>query len=274
MYSSARQYVVNADDFGMSSSANDAIRQAFDEGLISSTSIMTNMSGFAHACEIARACNLNGRVGVHLNLTQGAPLTEDICYARRFVDTKQLFSFGLSRSAVVLTRQELIAVRREWEAQIRRCLANKVSPTHLDSHHHVHTVWPLLSVTIDLARTFGIPFVRISRNVGPPPGAMKSLYKAVMNWRLRRAGLAASSYFGDAADVARVHHQLSGRIEIMVHPRLERNLLVDDLFTEQGSPQLIDAIGSLGVAGKMLSYSEVAKQESQIKGAASGASNE
>jgi chitin disaccharide deacetylase len=263
MRSSARQYVVNADDFGMSSSVNEAIRQAFDEGLISSTSIMTNMSGFAHACEIARACNLNGRIGVHLNLTQGAPLTEDICYARRFVDTKEFFSFGLPRSAVVLTRQELIAVRREWEAQIRRCVDKKISPTHLDSHHHVHTVWPLLSVTIDLARTFGIPFVRISRNVGPRPGAMKSLYKAAMNWRLRRAGLAASSYFGSAADSIPVHHQLSGRIEIMVHPRLEGNLLVDDLFSEQGNPQLVDAIGNFGIAGKMLSYSEVAKRKAR-----------
>jgi predicted glycoside hydrolase/deacetylase ChbG (UPF0249 family) len=267
MRSSARQYVVNADDFGMSSSVNEAIRQAFDEGLISSTSIMTNMSGFAHACEIARARNLNGKVGVHLNLTEGAPLTEEIRYTRRFVDTKELFSFGLPRTAVVLTRQELIAVRREWEAQIRRCLDNKISPTHLDSHHHVHTIWPLLSVTMDLARTFSIPFVRISRNVGPPPGAMKSIYKAVMNWRLRRASLAASSYFGDAADLVRVHHQLSGRIEIMVHPRLEGNLLVDDLFTEQGNPQLIDAIGNLGIAGKMLSYSEVVKQESQRESA-------
>jgi hypothetical protein len=126
---------------------------------------------------------------------------------------------------------------------------------------------------MDLARTFSIPFVRISRNVGPSPGPMKSFYKAVMNWRLRRAGLAASSYFGDAADLAPVHHQLTGRIELMVHPRLEGNLLVDDLFIEEGNPQLIVAIGNLGIAEKMLSYSEAAKQENMNRPGFAGGSN-
>ena len=249
MNSSRRQYIVNADDFGSSPAGNAAIAQAFDEGLISSTSIMANMSGFEQACEITCARNLHGAVGVHLNLTAGAPLTADIRSTQHFVDDKGTFSFALPRTTLSLTRQELTAVRREWDAQIRRCLDNGISPSHLDSHHHVHSVWPLLSVTMDLARTFRIPFVRISRNIGVPPGLAKSLYKAIMNWRLRQAGLAGSKYFGAAEDFVALHQKLTGSIEMMVH-----------LYSAQDVSPLRNVIDNLGIAGRMLSHSEAAKE--------------
>jgi len=43
---------VNADDFGMSPRINHAILQAFENGLISSATIMANMPAFEDACQI------------------------------------------------------------------------------------------------------------------------------------------------------------------------------------------------------------------------------
>ena len=45
----ATTLIVNADDFGMSAAVNKAILKAFQEKLISSTSIMANMPGFDEA---------------------------------------------------------------------------------------------------------------------------------------------------------------------------------------------------------------------------------
>lgn len=40
--------IINADDFGISNDVNRAILQSFQEGLISSATIMTNMPGFQY----------------------------------------------------------------------------------------------------------------------------------------------------------------------------------------------------------------------------------
>jgi hypothetical protein len=59
---------VNADDFAMSAEINRAIVEAFHEGVISSTTLITNMPGFEEACEPAHRYRLLGKIGLHLNL--------------------------------------------------------------------------------------------------------------------------------------------------------------------------------------------------------------
>ncbi len=252
-------YVVNADDFGLNESVNDAIVASFEQGLISSTTMLVNLPGFSHAVDQTGAHALHGKVGVHLNLTEGQPLTSAIGKCRRFVEHGE-FRFVLPISALRLDAAEYDAVRTEWRAQIARCVAHGIQPTHLDSHHHVHTVWPLLSITIGLAREFGIPAVRITRNVGPKPSFPKQVYKRIMNERLRRTGLALSRYFGSADDLLPVHHALTGPIEVMVHPVIEDGVLLDLV---EGNPRKVtrleEVIGALGIVGSAVSYRELGK---------------
>src|ERR1700753_2195819 len=71
--------IINADDFGLSSIVNRAILVSMEKGLVTSTSIMANMPGFDHAIGLVRVhSKLAGRVGVHLNLTEGQPLSKPI----------------------------------------------------------------------------------------------------------------------------------------------------------------------------------------------------
>ena len=44
--------IMNADDFGFSKGANLGILEGFQNGIISSTSLMVNMPGFAHAISL------------------------------------------------------------------------------------------------------------------------------------------------------------------------------------------------------------------------------
>jgi len=80
----AKLLIVNADDFGKTASVNRAVIRAFETGLISSTTLMTNMPGFAEACTLTTQHELHGKVGIHLNLIEGQPLTEAMCACRRF----------------------------------------------------------------------------------------------------------------------------------------------------------------------------------------------
>src|SRR5690349_18481794 len=61
-----RRLIVNADDFGLSRSVNEAVIRAHREGVLTSASLMVNEPGYQEAVELARA---NPRLGVGLHLT-------------------------------------------------------------------------------------------------------------------------------------------------------------------------------------------------------------
>ena len=68
-----KRMIVNADDFGFSEAVNHGILKAMQEGIVTSTSIMANMPGFAHAVQLYHE-HPDMAVGVHLNLTCYRPL--------------------------------------------------------------------------------------------------------------------------------------------------------------------------------------------------------
>src|ERR1035437_859076 len=63
---SFHRLIVNADDFGLSSSVNEAVIRAHREGILTSASLMVNEPGFDEAVKLARE---NPRLGVGLHLT-------------------------------------------------------------------------------------------------------------------------------------------------------------------------------------------------------------
>ena len=62
--------IVTADDFGLHAAANHAIVDVLTSGIVSHTSIITNMPGFEEACELAQGHRFSDQVGMHLNLTK------------------------------------------------------------------------------------------------------------------------------------------------------------------------------------------------------------
>ncbi len=70
--------IVNADDFGYSHDVNMAIVEAFEKGYITNTTIMVNMPGFDEAVELSKKYGFFDKVGLHLNLFEGVPLTGGI----------------------------------------------------------------------------------------------------------------------------------------------------------------------------------------------------
>eukprot|EP00055_Hartaetosiga_balthica_P008428 m.31278 g.31278 ORF g.31278 m.31278 type:complete len:388 (+) comp6299_c0_seq2:322-1485(+) len=64
--------VVNADDFGYCKTTNDAIVEAFEDGIVTQSSIIVNSLSCDDAVRKARDCELP--LGLHLNLTEGFPV--------------------------------------------------------------------------------------------------------------------------------------------------------------------------------------------------------
>src|SRR5471032_1903909 len=61
-----RRLIVNADDFGLSRSVNEAVISAHREGILTTASLMVNEPGFDEAVKLAGE---NPRLGVGLHLT-------------------------------------------------------------------------------------------------------------------------------------------------------------------------------------------------------------
>ena len=225
--------IINADDFGYSQSVNEAIAQSFDQGLISSTTLMANMPGFEAACALAHEKGLLAHVGTHLVLSEGQPLTERVKRCRRICGPSGFLTRPSGRG-FWLSPSERDAVAAEFGAQIQRCRSEGLPVTHLDSHHHVHNEPALGRIVIQLALAFGVPYVRLARNCGPGIDLPRRGYKAYLNRRLIHAGLGRTRYFGEVADYVYLRRTVDSAgvapFEVMTHPVFdERGRLVEGL---------------------------------------------
>ena len=89
-----------------------------------------------------------------------------------------------------MSKEERLAVETEIASQIKACLDRGLCPTHLDSHHHVHTEWAIGAAAITIARRYGIRAIRLSRNCGPRIDLGRRGYKLAYKTRLRMYDLA------------------------------------------------------------------------------------
>ena len=224
--------IIVADDFGASDGANRAIKQALEQGLVTATSVISNGAGFDEAAELARANRrLADRIGVHLVLTEGEPVTNPIRRLPRFCDPDGRYRLWRgSERAIRLTPDERHAVTAELRAQVDRVRAAGLIPSHLDSHHHVHTEPGIAGIVISLAREQGVPRVRLARNCGSDIGPVNRAWKSHLNARLNRAGLAGTRWFGSLDDYLRLKATGAdaSSFEVMMHPVLATDGELED----------------------------------------------
>ncbi len=220
------QIIINADDLGMSAKVNEAIFRAMEDGVITSATILSNGSAVVPA---ARMLHLfpDCSFGVHLNLTEFQPLCAGSYAAlSTILDGHNCFSGNAIRE-VRIGAPMLKGIYREWCAQIDNLIALGVQPSHLDAHHHVHTIPQMLPDLAALRRRYRINKVRISRNLYDPVApASKTLLakKWFYNHALRCIGFKTTRIFTDLEafiKICAVRPPREQLIELMTHPGSE-----------------------------------------------------
>lgn len=155
---SPKQLIINADDFGISHGVNVGIIEAAEAGVVTSASMIVNLPDFADALDRARSCPKLS-LGLHLNLTAGRPLTSVPSLTRR--RTGEFYPLPVLVARASFGLLDLSDIARECLAQIDRMIEVGFSPTHLDSHRHVHA-HPAISATVTrVAASRGILQVRV-----------------------------------------------------------------------------------------------------------------
>lgn len=218
--------IINADDFGYSAGTNHGIERALERGLISSTTMLPNMSGFEEAVILAKQQKFNGRVGIHLNLFEGRPLTEEMRACKIFCDNNGNFhGKKIKFYAPLLINSKIIY--NELFAQITKLINAGIKPTHLDSHGHIHTNFFIGNIVIKLAKQFNISSIRISSNLRRKKNIIRPIEIFAYNNRLRRNGIKCVDYIGTIPEIIAALPELKGIIEIIAHPVCKGTTLVD-----------------------------------------------
>ncbi len=205
--------IVNADDFGLTDGVCTGIAQAIHAGGVTATTAMVCAPGaIAHLTRWAP--RIPGRIGAHLQLTSGKPVLEP-GLVPSLVDANGMFPASRKQLGELKT-EEVLA---EWQAQIEVLLRVGIEPTHLDSHHHIHSVPAAFAAFVKIAGRCGIP----ARSVEPE-----------MTHRLHEGGIPCAArtllgWYGGDLSIASLQAVLEAGtrdcppacvVEVMSHPGL------------------------------------------------------
>ena len=158
----ARVLIVNADDLGFTDGVTRGIVDAHRAGSVTSASLMVNTPGFAYALTCIRSLPALG-VGLHLNLTAGAPLVAaELVPSLTDPVTRRLVPLHRLAGRAWLGRVSEEELRREIVAQFARATDAGVKLTHVDGHQHVHQLPHVMPLVRDVARQFGVRRIRES----------------------------------------------------------------------------------------------------------------
>lgn len=235
--------VVNADDYGYDENRTKAILAAWRLGMVTTTTMLVNYPGFDDAVALSRDTGLFDHIGLHLNLTRGVPLTENVRRSRLFCDEKGEFNGGAWRRQLtrrfVLPSFERHAVAAEVKAQMAKYLNTGFPMRHLDSHHHVHNDWSVARIVLPMAHEMGFKTIRLASNIGKM-SCGKWLYKKWFNGVVRKKVGAATAYFGSFEAFRDNWQGLSedASTEVMTHPMFGtlNDLRLDGPLTDSGRP--------------------------------------
>ncbi len=175
----ARLLIINADDFGMCHAINEATLRAFENGVVSSTSLMAPCPWAPHAMHVLKE-HPDLPFGVHLTVIcdfriyRWGPLTSR-AKVPSLIDDAGYFYSG-ERIPELLTRARLDEVEVEFRAQIEAVLAAQLQPTHVDWHCLADGGRAdIFEMTLALAREYGLamrihnqPFSEKCRHMGLP----------------------------------------------------------------------------------------------------------
>ena len=139
--------IINADDFGINEVVTSEIEKQMEYGTISSTTVMANGACLEEVKRIA-ALHPDVSFGIHLCLSEFDSITK----------SEGLYKSGLTDEDGKFIHYEIFRLKNLGDGIVQRAIYDElnaqidvvsglgISISHADSHHHVHTIYPLREV--------------------------------------------------------------------------------------------------------------------------------
>jgi hopanoid biosynthesis associated protein HpnK len=178
-----KKLIVTADDLGLTPGINRGILRAFQDGIVTSASLLVTGSAFEEAVALARQ-NPKLDVGLHLALVEERAVLERELLPTLVDDTGRFpRTSGEFFRRAVLGRINWDEVEREIEAQIARFQKTGLRLSHVDSHQHLHMFPPIFQIVRRFTRGMDNVWIR------NPAGSWRKSPGMRMGRWVRRLGL-------------------------------------------------------------------------------------
>lgn len=157
--------IINADDFGINEIVTREIEKLIKTGAISSTTIMANGKSLQLVEKIVHD-HPEISYGAHLCMDEFDSLTgSDTLYKFGLIDKDGKFVRGAIFEIKDYPEELKKAIIGELSAQIDKLLSMGIPISHIDSHHHFHTIYKLKDVISYVMDKYGIKKVRLCNNI-------------------------------------------------------------------------------------------------------------
>lgn len=156
--------IINADDFGIHTEVNHGIIEAYENGVLTSTSLLATGMAYDEAVDLAKEHPGLG-IGIHLCLVGSLPTVLSPQEVPTLVEENGLVpeSYAVFMKRAIMGQIDYRQVYRELDAQMEKIMAAGLNITHVDSHQHLHMlpqVWPVVQ---SLMKKYGIHRLRVPR---------------------------------------------------------------------------------------------------------------
>lgn len=211
LVANASRLVLHADDLGFNAAVNAGILESAEQGLLTSASLLANapqaaaaLEGWKKLLELQRSGKLPSSaarrrlddptqpfdLGIHLNLTQGRPLTAGR-YPAELLDRQGRFPgpAALFRQLHGGSTPFAAQIEAELAAQIEFMLDHGIAPTHLNGHQYVEMMPALAALIPRLVQKYALPAIRLPLE----RGAWLLSFRPGFRWQ--NAGLALVKRF-------------------------------------------------------------------------------
>ena len=228
--------IFNADDFGMSESVNRAIVESFKKEYVSNTTIVVNMPFTEQAVELSKQNGFLDRVGLHLNLSVGEPLTESFAQNPILTDKDGNMS-GVCHTELIkrlyIDQKTFHDVQMEAEAQIQKYLSFQFSQMHCDSHHHMHVSYSIYAAIKPILERYGFKSLRLAKYMPSKDRYLRRdlrLYKSLINHSIKKSFQSHSDVYLAFEECMELEDNILDRwpvIESSCHPIYQNGVLIN-----------------------------------------------
>lgn len=217
--------IINADDCGINKEVDAEIERFIQLGKITSTTVMANMDDFEGAKRLYDLYKDKISFGVHVNLTNGEPLTRSqalLDYGYYKEENGKVLLNGypfINKQIPKCLHQDII---NECLAQINKVRDAGIEVSHIDSHHLMLTSKSMVKMTPSVLKRSGVRKMRRARNYF---GKKNVSFYVRQAWFLYMKLMAKNVRSTDWFDMfisyynqTKAGFYMKGSIELMVHP--------------------------------------------------------
>lgn len=208
--------IVNADDFGYSKGINLGIIEGFENGILTSTTLMTNMPGAEHAFSLMDKYKNLLNVGIHLVLGAGSPVSQNV-YS--LIDNNGNFH----KMNTLLELAMISDIEKEFNSQMEKFLSFGYKPTHIDCHQHSHKNKDILDIVLKIAHKYSLPLRMFDKGE-----LLKGKYA-----HIKTIDYFVGEFYGEDISIELIKSLIEeslnhNTVELMCHPGYVDQILLDN----------------------------------------------